>query len=178
MALTDFTLIEKTKDFNKFCQFLMNEKYISLDVETAMYTNPPRLCLIQISTEEHNWICDPLKIIDISAIQEVLENKSIIKIIHNASFEKRVFKQYGYEIENVFDTLAISRKIRGMKISGGHTLQSVCSRELDVKMDKSQQCSNWILRPLSQRQLDYAYLDSKVLIDLYAIFTKELNPNI
>ena len=73
-------------------------------------------------------------------------------------------------IEPIFDTLRASQAYRGHTVFGGHSLASVCERELGLLLDKSEQASNWRRRPLSERQLDYAALDAEVLVQLMGVF--------
>jgi ribonuclease D len=89
------------------------------------------------------------------------------KVIHNASFERRVLAGVGIALEGVIDTLAVSKKLRGAGILGGHSLAMVCERELGLILDKSEQTSNWAQRPLSAEQLRYAALDAEVLLVLH-----------
>merc|ERR1712050_566183 len=46
------------------------------------------------------------------------------------------------------------------------SLKSVSERWLDRTLDKTHQCSNWDLRPLSSAQVLYAAIDAAVLLDL------------
>lgn len=162
-------MIKTGPELVKLCLKLKSKKYIGLDVETSLSGKPRTLCTVQISDGKTNWIVDALSTLLIFPLQEILEDENIVKIIHNASFEKQIFKQFDYEIENVFDTLTASRKIRKDAV-GGHSLKAVCARELDIELDKTQQCSNWTQRPLSPEQLDYAAMDAEVLVKLYKIF--------
>jgi ribonuclease D len=81
-----------------------------------------------------------------------------------------VLKRYGLTINGVVDTLQVSRKLRGTKISGGHSLKSVCEREFNLTLDKTEQVSDWSRRPLDPRQVAYAALDAEVLLRLYEHF--------
>jgi ribonuclease D len=99
-------------------------------------------------------------------LAEVLQNAAIMKVIHNASFERSVFARFGMTIEPVTDTLALSRKRHGT-IEGGHGLKAVCARELGIVLDKGEQTSNWTRRPLTARQLAYAAMDADVLQALF-----------
>ena len=55
------------------------------------------------------------------------------------------------------------------KAKGGDTpsLQRVCARSIGVRLDKSEQCSDWARRPLEQRQFEYAALDAHVLLEVH-----------
>ncbi len=98
------------------------------------------------------------------------ESQTIVKVIHNASFERSVLQRSNIVIANVFDTLAASRRIRGKQV-GGHSLAAVCHRELDRSLDKTQQTSDWTRRPLTGAQVNYAALDVEVLVELFAKFS-------
>jgi ribonuclease D len=99
-------------------------------------------------------------------LAELLGDEMVVKIIHNASFERAVLARHQIEIVNVVDTLKLSRTRRA-GVEGGHSLAAVCLRELGIELDKSEQTSDWKLRPLSRRQLAYAALDVEVLPRLW-----------
>lgn len=146
---------------------LKTAAFVALDVETTL--SGQRLCLIQLGTGETNYLVDPLAIADLSPLGEVFGSGEIIKVIHHAEFEKAVLGALGFALDNVFDTLVESRR-RGGKVGGGHSLQAVARRELDVVLDKGCQTSDWSRRPLSEAQVNYAAMDVEVLVDLYARF--------
>ena len=80
----------------------------------------------------------------------------------------------GIEIKGVFDTLTVSRTLRGTNVLGGHGLAMVCERELGASLDKGEQTSDWARRPLSPQQLDYAALDAEILLPLHERFSGEM----
>ncbi len=141
--------------------------FIGLDVETCMRTG--KLCLIQIATEQFVAIIDALAICDLSPLAKIFASPAIVKIIHNASFERGALRSVGMELVEVFDTLTASRRVRG-KRPDGHSLAVVARRELNCDMDKTLQTSDWTRRPLTRAQIGYASLDADVLIDLYKVF--------
>ena len=54
------------------------------------------------------------------------------------------------------------------------SLRRVCARTIGVRLDKTQQCSDWARRPLEQDQFMYAALDAHVLLQVYeALLTRE-----
>jgi len=151
---------------------LARQPLVALDVETTLYDQ--RLCLVQLGIPDATWLVDAVIIKDVSALSQVMEDGRVVKVIHNASFERRVLAQHGIDILNVFDTLAMSRKIRGRPAQGGHGLAAVCQRELGIYLDKSEQTSDWMRRPLSKSQLEYAALDAEVLVKLHRVFQQAL----
>jgi len=147
----------------------MSASRIGLDVETELYR--PNLCLIQMAVESETFLVDALAFSSLAVLRPVLESPRITKVIHNASFERRILGHAGMALDGVFDTLTASRRQRGFRIDGGHGLAVVCERELGITLNKDCQCSNWRQRPLSPRQLSYAALDAEVLLPLHDRFT-------
>jgi ribonuclease D len=168
-------MIENKSELLELCKILTQKPYIGLDTETALTGKPPVLSLVQIADEEQSWIIDVLAVVDISPLKDVLESGNTVKIIHNASFEKAVLAPYGIIINNVFDTCAMSRKLRrGRTVSGGHNLKDVAMRETGVLMDKTLQTSDWLKRPLTPEMKKYAALDAEVLPGIYRAFIKDI----
>ena len=165
-----WTYIDNEPALNKALNIILKQPYIGLDVETTLYHQ--ELCLIQIGCADRSFIIDPLRV-DFSGLAQVFEHPAIIKIIHNATFEKTVLKKYGIQINNIVDTMRVSQKMYGRKCEGGHSLKSVCMREFGLDMDKTNQTSRWDLRPLTPHQLEYAALDAEILIHLYQHFLRK-----
>ena len=164
--------LESAAEVAELCAALLQESRVGLDVETTLYDQ--ELCLVQFSTPSFNAVIDARALDDLTPIAEVLESRAVLKIIHNANFELSVFRRLNMGIENIFDTLPTSRRLRGRKIDGGHGLGAVCERELGLALDKSPQASDWTRRPLSETQVAYAAMDVEVLLPLHERFTDEM----
>ena len=172
--LNPIRLITRPEELPALVEHLVGQRFVGLDVETTLHDHV--VCLVQISTRQENWVIDALLVEDLSPLGAVLGSTRVIKVIHNASFERRILAQRGLEIVNVFDTLSASRRQRGHQIPGGHGLAAVCERELGFSLDKSEQTSDWRCRPLSARQIAYAALDAEILISLYSWFQLDSPP--
>jgi ATP-dependent Lhr-like helicase len=131
-------------------------------VETTLGSRT--LCLVQMAGKDSVFIIDALELADLAPLADLLGDPTVEKLIHNASFERSVFERLGIAIENVTDTIHLSKAARGVKVAGGHSLKAVCVRELGIELDKVQQTSDWTRRPLTRRQLAYAALDAEVLL--------------
>lgn len=138
---------------------------VGLDVETALDLGS--LCLVQIATRAKTYLIDPFGVGDLTPLIDVMNGPRPTKVIHNASFERRVLAAVGIAVGGVFDTMEASRRARGIDALGGHSLAMVCDRELGLALDKAPQTSNWSKRPLDGDQLRYAALDAEVLLALY-----------
>jgi len=150
---------------------LETESVVGLDVETTLTDH--RLCLVQLAGSTFTALVDALTV-DLAPLAGLLASEVVVKVIHNASFERRVLGAAGFEIRGVFDTLTASRAARGRSVLGGHGLAAVCERELGVELDKGEQTSDWTRRPLTERQVAYAALDTEVLVRLFGVFDEGL----
>jgi ATP-dependent Lhr-like helicase len=158
--------VDSAAGLERLVELLVTEEVLALDVETALDFSS--LCLVQIGTRTRTWIIDALRVSHLAPLAAVLASKQIIKVIHNAKFERRILAKEGLEIAAVFDTLDASRRNRGRDAPGGHSLAVVVERELNLSLNKSEQTSNWTRRPLSPEQVAYAAADVEVLIELEA----------
>jgi ATP-dependent Lhr-like helicase len=149
------------------CARLAAAAVIGLDVETTLHSRA--LCLVQVATAEEVFLIDALEVADLAPLADVLADSAVVKLIHNAAFEREVLGRHGIRLENVVDTLVRSRAARP-GVEGGHSLAAVCARELGIELDKSEQTSDWTRRPLSAAQVAYAALDAEVLLTLNEVF--------
>ena len=161
--------IDTPDGFAQCCERLMREQCLGLDVETTL-KEPRILCTTQLATESRVYILDMLPIKELSPLKRLMENKAVLKIIHNKAFEQKVLGQYGIQIHSIYDTLQEARKRRKKTQVGGHKLGEVCERDLGIFLDKSLQASDWTVRPLTPEQLDYAAADAEVLMRLYRLY--------
>lgn len=157
-----FTWVASEAALRRACEHLHTVERIGLDVETTLRDRS--LCLVQIADESHTWLIDPLAINDLNPLAALLADADVVKVIHNATFEKSVLGRLGMPIVNIVDTLKRSRETRGGKGRGMHTLATVCRRELGIEIDKECQTSDWRRRPLGEAQLRYAALDAEILL--------------
>ncbi len=135
-----------------------------------------KLCLIQICTESRAYIFDPLLDIDISFLGNIFTDINTIKILHACDNDIRLLnRDYGFRFKNIFDTYRAASTLGSTSLS----LTSIIWEYLGVKLKKTKniQRSRWDIRPLSEKQLDYAALDTRYLIDLYFRLRKNLMYN-
>lgn len=167
-------MIETDTALESLCIDLAARRFVALDVETTLFDRD--LCLIQVGVDEYSAVIDARAAIDLEPLARIFESPAIVKVIHNAAFERAVLQRANIALANVFDTLAASRRIRGRQ-PGGHSLAAVCRRELDRVIDKTMQTSDWARRPLTDAQIAYAALDVEVLVQLFARF-REIQPEL
>ncbi len=172
MAKPDFTLefIKEQNRLIKLTETLIQTSAFALDIETVDWWNRhrERIALIQIAFRYKGQskvaVIDALAGFDLESLRAPLEHASVLKIIHNAGFDAiRLSKHYGFHTAPIHDTMLAARRAGERKYS----LQAQAAIHLNLRLDKSIRQSDWSLRPLDNRQLGYAALDSYSTLLLY-----------
>jgi ribonuclease D len=165
-------VIETASQFADLIEELSHAGYISIDTESnSFYAYFERVCLLQISTTEQDYILDPLALKDLGPIRAILADPRIEKIFHAASNDVLGLKRdFQFKVRNLFDT-AIACKLLGYKQLG---LARILEQHFGVILDKKWQRYDWGKRPLKGEQLDYASLDTHYLIPLRHSLATEL----
>jgi len=142
-------------------------KYLAVDTEAmGLYHGRDRLCLVQICNESNLTSCIKIEIGSRKAvrIQNLLEDKTIMKIFHYARFDVAALKcNLKIETQNIFCTKIASKIAR--TYTNKHGLKDLIHELLGIELDKSSQSSDWGSEEnLSQDQINYAANDVRYLI--------------
>lgn len=158
------TVIESPSDLEALAEKLNNTRYVAIDTESnSFYAYFEKLCLIQISCADEDYVLDPLALNDLQPLAEVLADPGIEKIFHAASNDVMGLKRdFHFRICNLFDT-AIACKFLGYRQLG---LAKILEEHFGVTLNKKWQRHDWGKRPLEQEQINYARLDTHYLITL------------
>jgi S-DNA-T family DNA segregation ATPase FtsK/SpoIIIE len=179
-------LTEATKIQGEIAK-LSSAKTLWLDTEIADWnTSYPKLSLIQVlanptdSAGESVFILDVLNKPDLAAyfINQIMVNPQIEKVFHNASFD---LKYLGGQIaKNVTCTLKLARKITREVLQVSNLQLKTLAAELCQfsNVNKEEQASDWGKRPLSDKQLHYAAMDTVYLAAVHRRLLEIYNPNI
>ncbi len=145
---------------------------IAVDTESnSLYAYRERVCLIQFSIPEADYLVDPIALADLSSLGPIFADPGVQKIFHAAEYDLICLKRdFGFTFTNLFDTMLAAR-ILGLKAIG---LGSLLEQEFGVHLNKRFQRANWGQRPLPGKLLAYAQLDTHYLIPLRDILTKSL----
>lgn len=165
----DFDWIRTAEELVRLSDQLANEAVISVDTETSGWqVGNEQLCLIQIGVPSTKkvFLIDVLSTGAPTPLAPMLASPDQLFIAHNAAFEERQFGRYDMKVKGIRDTLTMSRDLR--PDLPNHTLRTCCKLLLGVELRKDEQSSDWSLRPLSDKQIDYARLDAEIAISLYS----------
>lgn len=170
-------VIADSTSLTKFCDRLIKSSYITVDTEFMRdQTYWPRLCLVQIADEHEAAAIDTLaKGIDITPLLNLLTNPRILKIFHAARQDLEIFyRLMGRLPSPIFDT-QIAAMVCGFGDSAGY--DTLVRKLTDETIDKSSRFTDWALRPLSQRQINYALGDVTHLRQVYIKLNEMLGQN-
>ena len=170
-------VIADSTSLTKFCDRLIKSSYITVDTEFMRdQTYWPRLCLVQIADEHEAAAIDTLaKGIDITPLLNLLTNTRILKIFHAARQDLEIFyRLMGRLPSPIFDT-QIAAMVCGFGDSAGY--DTLVRKLTDETIDKSSRFTDWALRPLSQRQINYALGDVTHLRQVYIKLNEMLGQN-
>ena len=177
--MNEISLIKDTSKLSSFINLIQDSSIIGIDTEFMRRTTYwPVLCLIQISDGINTGIIDLISTnIDLSPLFKFLENRSIKKIFHSGEQDLEILWSKGASVKNIYDT-QIASMFSGYKSQISYS--DLVNTILNIKINKSQQNSNWQIRPLKDKQIQYAAEDVIHLPLLYKklneyIIQKDLN---
>ena len=143
---------------------------LAVDTEAdSLYSYQERVCLLQISTREHDFVIDPIRLSDLSSVLAILAKKPLI--FHGADYDVSSLKrEYQLQPSAIFDTMIASWLLGYGQIS----LANLAEARLGVVLSKTHQTDNWKQRPLTASMILYAQQDTAHLHPLRDQLAKEL----
>ena len=173
-AVTNHHYIDTTEALSKFYEENKNVSWLGFDTEfVGERTYVPVLCLVQVATVNGNYLIDILAFDDIQPFLDLITNPAILKITHAGENDYRLlFQQYDVLPVNVFDT-QIAAGFIGYNYPV--SFQNLLQGELKVRLDKGAAVSDWVSRPISKKQLQYALNDVIYLEELWKKISSKLH---
>ena len=178
-------LTKSSEIYNQISQ-LGTYKVLWLDTEIADWnTHYPKLALIQALanptdlTGEYAYLFDVLDKPDLAEyfINQIMVNPQIEKVFHSAGFD---LKYLGKTLaQNVTCTLKLAQKINRKVLQTTNLKLKTLATELChfSHVDAEEGTSDWGQRPLSQKQLNYAAMDTVYLAAVHRRLLEISNPD-
>ena len=153
-------------EFRDVASAMRASRKVGFDTEfVGERTYFPRLCLIQLGTETMSVAVDPLAVGDLSPLDDLLFDASVLKLVHAGWQDLKIIHQRtGRVPAPVFDT-QIAAALLGLPAQAAYA--SVVHEFLRVEVKKGHSYSDWAARPLSPSQLAYALDDVRYLPALH-----------
>ncbi|QHG16949.1 ribonuclease D [Nostoc sp. ATCC 53789] len=154
-----------------------NVKTLWIDTEVADYkSRNPRLSLIQVLDNPQDMSGDRVYLLDVldqpniiaEFIQKIMINSAIEKVFHNASYDLKFLGNK--KAKNITCTLEMAKKIPYHILPlPNYQLKTIATALCSFNnIDKQEQTSDWGKRPLTEEQIEYAYLDCIYLAQIHS----------
>ncbi|MDP6787941.1 MAG: ribonuclease D [Rhodospirillales bacterium] len=170
-------VITDTPALVAFCRRLADAEFITVDTEFMREkTYWPRLCLVQVGGPDEARAVDALADgIDLAPLFDLLANPNVLKVFHAARQDMEIFALSMDRLPApLFDT-QVAAMVCGFGDSVGY--ETLVAKLAKARVDKSSRFTDWSLRPLSQRQIDYALGDVTHLRVVYEKLARKLAAN-
>ncbi|GLQ07044.1 ribonuclease D [Sneathiella chinensis] len=167
-------IITTTDSLTDLCKRLSDHPYVTIDTEFLREsTFWPKLCLIQIASEDESAIIDPLaQDFDLAPLLELLQNPDVMKVFHAGRQDLEIFHHMTGEVPTpLFDT-QVAAMVCGFGESVGY--DTLVTKITGKGIDKSSRFTDWSRRPLTERQLKYAEADVTHLREVYKFLKGKL----
>jgi ribonuclease D len=156
--------LDSASAVERFLTTIAGTPAVALDTEGASFHRYiDRIYLLQLSTERHHAIIDPLRVEAPAPLGTLLEARGVEVVFHDADYDLRLLHQdYGWRVTNIFDT-RVAAQLLGIRAFG---LAALLESYFGVRLDKKHQRADWSMRPLPRDMLDYAAQDTMHLLQL------------
>jgi len=132
------------------------------------------LGLVQISDGETCFLVDPVTLTELEPLRQVFADPSILKVAHSPSEDMEVlFHRLGEFPRPLFDTQRAAA-LAGLDPSMSY--QRLISELVGVELPKGVTRSDWVRRPLTPEQTEYAGHDVEYLLPAYRVLRQRLEP--
>lgn len=165
-----YNTIDSDEKLKQYIEYLKKNNLLSIGMdfegEFNLHIYGEHLCLIQIFDTEEFHIIDPFKV-SAQSIKEFLEDKKIEKIMFSCDSDAALIKkQFEINLKNIFDVRIIALEL-GFEKGYSATVEKYLDIDIGSKASKKKnQMTNWLKRPLTDKQIQYALEDVAYLHDL------------
>ncbi|WP_235839736.1 ribonuclease D [Cognaticolwellia mytili] len=164
-AVLEKIYVEDAQQLNLICQSYAQADLLAIDTEfVRTRTLYPKLGLIQINDGKTLALIDPVALPDLTPFWQLMENPNIVKVLHACSEDLEVFLTAGNcRPVNLIDSQIIMAFL-GHGLSLGYA--AMIAHYTGIELDKSESRTDWMKRPLTEKQLEYAQADVEHLFNI------------
>ena len=169
-----FTLIQTLEDLIFLNGELLKCPYIAVDTEFRRTTKDNmRLALMQVNDSSEIYLIDCFQIKEPRETCSFLSSPYSRKIFHSCREDiEAIYSWTNKGVLNIYDT-----QIANSLLGGTYSIsyQALVKEKIGLKVSKDETRTNWLKRPLTEAQLNYAASDVYYLIDLYRLQREEFS---
>jgi ribonuclease D len=167
-------VIEKPAELAALCSDLGKSSTVYLDTEfVGEGRYYPEVGAISIATDERAALIDPLALRDLTPLFDLLLAPDIEKVFHAGRQDLAIFyEMMGRPLAPVFD-VQIAAALLGYEEQ--ISLASLVHRVTQQSLRKSHAFTDWLRRPLTDKQVEYALEDVRCLVPVHDHLVQELS---
>ncbi len=156
--ILNYTFVTTNDTLAEVCLAARQHAALALDTEfVRTRTYYPRLGLLQLYDGERVSLVDPLAISDWTPFVALLTDPAVVKFLHASSEDLEVFlNAFGVVPQPMIDTQILAA-FSGRPLSCGFA--AIVESFTGIVLDKSESRTDWLARPLTDRQCEYAAAD-------------------
>lgn len=169
----DYHLVNDQTSYDQFVSENQSIDWIGLDTEfigeKRFFT---KLCLIQVSSANGNYIFDPLAFKETEYLDQLIADPDVVVITHaGANDYKLLYQEYGVKPQNTFDIqIAAAFLGHSYPVSFKYLVETF----LNIRLAKSHTVTNWEKRPIGGGMAKYAVKDVEYLGEIYQLLYDQL----
>lgn len=161
-----FKLITEDESLAEVCALAGQQSAVALDTEfVRTRTFYPKLGLIQLYAGDEVALIDPTTIQDFSPFIALLADERVTKVLHASGEDLEVFQHYFQQLPQPMCDTQVVANFLGFANSPGFA--TLVQHYFQIEIDKGASRTDWLARPLSDTQLQYAAADVWYLLPLY-----------
>lgn len=172
IASPSYQWIDTPQALDAACAKVADAQVIALDTEffreNSFYPVP---ALIQFASDETAYLIDPLAVACTPAFRALLHGQAI-KLLHASSEDLDVFQRWAGEFPSPMIDTQVAQGFLGENPGMGY--QKLVEYWTQETLPKEETRSDWLERPLSQAQCEYAALDVIYLLKVWALQEEKL----
>jgi len=169
--VTAHRLITTDEDFLDMVAEVREQPAYALDTEFHREkTYFPRVALVQLAWPGGLVLVDPLSV-DLKPMIGVMETDAVA-VLHASDQDLEVLDLVCGAVPRVLFDTQVAAGFLGMATP---SLAALHERELGLRLPKSDRLTDWLRRPLTDSQLDYAASDVAHLLEVHAQLTEKLD---
>lgn len=165
---TRWIWVDSDHQVTQLCEEITFNGAVAVDTEFRRRdTFFPQVALLQLATTKNCWLLDPLVIRDVAPIQQLLVSPNVVKVLHSASEDLEVFAHWlGVGPTHWVDT---QKAAAMLNLGFGLGYRALIQQLLGTELAKDETNSDWLARPLSPSQCDYAAADVTFLASCWPV---------
>jgi len=155
--------VRSPADVASVAEALADANLLAVDVEAdALHAFRPRLCFVQLGTDEDIWLLDTLETPGLTPLAPLFHDPTLVKVFHAAGGDLQFLAEAGVRVRGLFDTHRAATLLGWPKVG----LADLVLEQLGVTLKKEHQQADFAQRPLPPPLRTYIADDVRYLSEV------------